>query len=528
VTDTETLMSSPTLGFGIETLSPLQRAKSRIIDGRPLGDLAARDDVRRMLGCDPELLAGIGQPSEVIDISGIRTGKTIGCAAVCYRMSQTVDVSPVLTGEAPPRIFWVSTTTEQARPGFDVFVGTIMSRAALRAAVVGEPTSDSVKLRHPSGIVIEVKIAPAAKAGSTLVGRWCAGAVFDEAPRWQTVDEGYRVSLEDCRTAIRGRLLKGAQLFYPGSPWAPEGWPYRMFEERFGKPGADLVVLRASAPDLNPVWWTPTRVAEVRAAEPRTAKMDIDAEFGSTASTAYGLDDVDAAGKERPAQYRYGPATISIDPSKLMGRDQFGVAVLRWAFPTSKRVEVLMPPPPGSGILPTSMPPVLERGRPKTIPVDPNPVLVVEYAEAWGDLDLDEVKQRLSQLVRLHRPTLATMDLGGDTATLAGHFTRCGVSRVEIFSWSQAQRRSGFEWVGRMLHDRRIYIPQEPARRDLLKIQVELQPKGEVRYFARRTATGHADIASALVSYAIAECEGMIVGSPYRRFLGGRSETSGR
>lgn len=517
MTDTETLMSSPVLGFGIETLSPLQRAKARIIDGLPLGELAERADVRRMVGCDPAVFADIGQPAEVVDISGIRTGKTIGCAAVCLKLSQTVDVGPVLEGEAPPRIFWVSTTMEAARPGFDVLVGTLLSRPALHQFVAGEPTADSIMLRHPSGIRIEVKIAPASKAGATLVGRWCAGAVFDEAPRWQTVDEGYRVSLEDCRTAIRGRLLPGAQLFYPGSPWAPEGWPYKMFVERFGKPGADLVVLRATAGELNPLWWTPKRIAEVRAAEPRTAKMDIDAEFGATASTAYDLEAVEATAQPRPGEYRHGRTVLGLDPSKLFGRDRYGVTLSHWVFPTSARVPIPLPVPPGFGegvFLGYARDP--ETGETLYHEVDPRPVLVVDYAEAWNDTSLDVVLERISRLVRTYHPQLAVMDQGGDTQALLSHLSKLGV-RAEVFAWSETQRRSGFEWLGRLLHDRRIYIPQAELRQDLLRIQTELRPHGAVRYFARRTSAGHADIASALVSYAIAECEGLVHGSPIRR-----------
>jgi hypothetical protein len=55
-----------------------------------------------------------------------------------------------------------------------------------------------------------------------------------------------------------------------------------------------------------------------------------------------------------------------------------------------------------------------------------------------------------------------------------------------------------------------------------MRIHATLRPNGTVHYHARRTAEGHADMASCLVSFFIAENERLISDSPVR---GGRAKT---
>lgn len=547
----EALLESPTLGFGIETLSPLQRAKARIIDGLPLGELAARDDVRRMLGCDPALFEAVGMPVEVVDLCGIRTLKTITADAACIRMAMTVDVTGLRVGEVP-RVYLLSQTIETARPGFDVLVGTMMARRALRALVIGEPTADSITLRHPTGQAIEIKVVPMSRAGTSLVGRWCAGIVVDEAPRLTSAEDGYVLSLEDCRTAVRGRLLPGAQGLYIGSPWAPEGFCYQAFTERHGKPGRDLVVMRADAPSLNPTYWTTQKVAEVRAASPRTYLMDVEAQFGATATTAYALADVEATGAARPGAFRSSDWILSCDPSKLLGHDRWGVTVQCWRYPVGDPISDSLRSPlgvPGIGRVASErrlvqgvvLCPdgvyrhsarfedvnVLVRPDGSTVDYDPaqhvpcerrdvRPYLHVDHAVAFGaGTTLEEIGAVLAELVRTYRPTLAVADYGGDTGWLLTTLRALGIYAVHAFPWSETQRRAGFEWLGRLLADRRAEIPQEDVRRDLLRIESVLSPNGKVSYRARRGADGHADLASCLVGVAIAHNENLVPGSPF-------------
>lgn len=268
------------------------------MDGKPLGELGVRDDVQSALG-DLSALPPC-PPAEVLLLSGIRTGKSLIAAAIAVRASQTCSLEGLGPGETP-RVSVVSLRKDTARVIYDHIVGNVLSRPALRALLVGEPTADTVTLRHPSGRPIDIVVCAGARAGGTLVGRWSAGVIFDEAPRMVGADEGV-VNYDDCRAAVIGRLLPGAQVVSIGSPWAPFGPIYSRVTERFGKPGKDLVVIRASAPAMNPVTWTPERVEELRRTDPNVYRTDVLGEFVDPESSLIGQDDIDKATRVGPRE----------------------------------------------------------------------------------------------------------------------------------------------------------------------------------------------------------------------------------
>lgn len=270
-------------GYGLAALSPLQRIICRVIEGAPLAELAGHDAVKQYVGETAEIPAS--QPAEVVVMSGIRTGKTMIAAGRAVRMALTCDVRRLVAGEIP-RVSLVSLAKDQARVAFSLILGLVRGSSRLGPLLVGEPTADSVSLRHPSGRVVEIKIVAGSKAGGTLVARWSAGCVFDEAPRMAGQDDGV-VNLDDARTAVIARLLPGAQILYIGSPWAPRGPVYEMVSRHWRHPSRRLVVIKAPAHEMNPVTWTPRKVAEVRAQSPEAARTDIDAEFLAPSSLMF-------------------------------------------------------------------------------------------------------------------------------------------------------------------------------------------------------------------------------------------------
>lgn len=293
----EALLTAPA-GFGLTTASPLQRAVCRIIDGLPLGELANVPEVRAAL-IDVDSLP-VTRPTEVLILSGIRTAKSLTAAATAVRASQTCDMSGLGPGETP-RVSVVSTALDQAKVVFDHIVGNVLARPALRALMIGESTSDSITLRHPSGRPVEIKVVAGARAGSTLIARWSAGVIFDEAPRMIGQGDGV-VNYDDCRAAVVGRLLPGAQVISIGSPWAPFGPIYERVIERWGKPGADLVIVRAPAHHMNPVHWTPERVEKLRTQDPGVYRTDVLAEFSDPESSLFSSADLDKVTRPDPAE----------------------------------------------------------------------------------------------------------------------------------------------------------------------------------------------------------------------------------
>ena len=289
--------------FGLTTASPLQRACARIVDGMPLGSLAFERTVVSAIG-DVESLPSV-PPREVGIFSGIRTGKSLFAACAAVKMALSCDVSKLRIGEIP-RVSVLSLTKDLADVIFGHVVGGIERSPLLRSRLMktselpnGVGAADSVFLRHPSGLPVEIKVVAGSRAGASLVARWSAGCIFDEAPRMLGGDEGV-VNWQDSRDAVLLRLLPGAQVYHVGSPYAPFGPIYEMVQAHRGKPTEHLVIVKAPAPAFNPVWWTPERVAEARAADPDAARTDVDAEFKSPEEAMFSMESIDRATRSAP------------------------------------------------------------------------------------------------------------------------------------------------------------------------------------------------------------------------------------
>jgi hypothetical protein len=295
----EHLLTSPG-GFGLATATPVQRAVCRVLDGLPLGELAKLEDVKRVFG---GVLPSPIPPREFLLLAGIRGGKSLMSAACAVRASQIVDVSTLKAGERP-RIPLLATDKDAATIVFQHLVGHLQAVPALAKLIVGEPTQETITLKHPTGRLVEIKVTALSRAGSTLVGRWLAGCIFDEAPRMQGEEEGV-INLDHARRAILGRMLPGAQILYVGSPWAPFGPIYEMVQEYWAKPSESVVVCRASGRDLNPYYWTPERCAELERRKPLVYRTDVLAEFADPESALFDERAVTAAMRTTPESLPY-------------------------------------------------------------------------------------------------------------------------------------------------------------------------------------------------------------------------------
>lgn len=268
----ETLVTSRD-GLGLVTATPVQRAICRIIDGTPLGDLADHPDVITAIG--GAKWEGTTPPKEVVIASAIRSAKSIIAAARAVQQTQTCDLSGLIVGEVP-RVSVVSVRKDLAKVVFDYVVA--LAHSKLMEGKLVDQTVDTVTLRHPSGRRVEIKVTAGSRAGATLVARWSAGVIFDEAPRMVGAEDGV-VNLDDARAATLGRMLPGATILYPGSPWAPWGPVFEMFRKGFGKPDVDLVVVKAAGYVMNPFHWTPQRCAELKERDPDVYETDVEANF---------------------------------------------------------------------------------------------------------------------------------------------------------------------------------------------------------------------------------------------------------
>ncbi|MFZ5891278.1 MAG: hypothetical protein ACOY0T_09530 [Myxococcota bacterium] len=253
-------------GFGLTTAGPVQLSACHVRDGKPLPpELHRHPDVIAAFGGEEAVAAlpserGI-KPGEFFNIASARTAKTTLAVASAIVDSQTIEVSGLGHGEIP-RISIVSLKLDVADVPFRRLVDTMKASRVLEPLIVDVGT-DWLTIRHPSGKLVEVAVVAGARAASGLVARWCAGAIFDEAPRMSGREDGV-VNLSDALSAIRERLLPGAQIQCIGSPWAPSGPVYDAVQQYFGKPTSDVVVLRTTGPAGNPSYWTPERLDRLR------------------------------------------------------------------------------------------------------------------------------------------------------------------------------------------------------------------------------------------------------------------------
>ena len=312
-------------GFGIDTATELQRAILRAIEGKPVP------------GVMLEYFGGV-QPKQPIRelciMSGTRGGKTFIACAAAIHASQHVRLDKgagknIRPGEVP-RISIVSVTTELANVAFGYLRAAFEKSEGLRGLLTRVPTADSVFVRHPSGAEIEIRVVPASRAGASLVGRWSAGVIFDEAPRIATEQDGAAVSLEESVRAVRSRMLDGAMIMYIGSPVGPTGFVFNLVEANWNNTEQKAVIVRAPGPMLNPTNWTPERCEELRLLDPEAYKTDVLAEFRDAVTQLLSAQSVDGAARAATEMVLpYDPTrvyTAVMDPGTRGNSWSFGIA----------------------------------------------------------------------------------------------------------------------------------------------------------------------------------------------------------
>lgn len=290
-------------GFGVTTISPLQRAICRLIQGAPLGDLAKHPHVAEGLGLTTREVeafeamraaTGYQIATEFFVIAAIRSGKSLLMAASAIWASQNINVERCGPGEIP-RYSIISISLDNAKATLMHLLGALkrpkLSRLRIDdkelgkwsdwREIVKESSADlvgSVFLWHPTGRPIEIRVVAGKRAGGSTVSRWSAGCGLDEAPRMVGASEGV-VNYDDIRRSVLGRLLPGAQLFSMGSPWASLGPVFDAVQEWWGQPQQDKIIVKAPGFLMNPVTWTPEACEKLKALDPIAYQTDVLAEF---------------------------------------------------------------------------------------------------------------------------------------------------------------------------------------------------------------------------------------------------------
>lgn len=291
-------MTTPTLesllveDFGLTSPSPVQRAVCRIADGRPLRELAHDVEVLQAIG--PMPAGGRWVPLAMLLCCGIRGGKSQIAGAAAVRCGLSCDTSMMTSRGDMPRVAILSTHKDQAKQTYDHLLHAFMSSPRLKARLVKEPT-DRVTFYHDTGRPIEIVVVAGARAGVSLSSKWLVAAIFDEAGKMIGSDEGV-VNLDDARQNVAGRLVPSGccSEWLISSPWAPFGPFYKLVSDHWKAPTREIVVVRARGDWMNPVWWTPQRIEDVKR-NPDAYQTDFLAEFADPESALIAGVHIDAA-----------------------------------------------------------------------------------------------------------------------------------------------------------------------------------------------------------------------------------------
>lgn len=281
-------------GFADQPASPLQLAICRAAVGQPLGNVLSREELDRYFGT-ADVPAAV--PQLVVLVAGVRGGKTFlaACAAIagCLR----ADCSRLKRYEVP-RFAIIAPRTDVAGATFAILLGIIRNSPVLARMVEGEPTTDTIVLRRPDGIRVEIVVVAASSGGVTVRNRWMTGAVLEEVAQFGAEATGAAVNAEEILRAAQTRLLPGAQAWLISSPYGPQGLLHALWKRHFGKPGAVLVV-HAPTRAMNPSFPQATIDAIARD-NPDVAAREYMAEWVDADSAYFESALVDAATRAEP------------------------------------------------------------------------------------------------------------------------------------------------------------------------------------------------------------------------------------
>jgi hypothetical protein len=256
----EALLTSPALGAFRPSASQL--ALVRAADGAAVDGLLPLEQMLFHFGVERVAPA---RSSIVIPRTGVRAGKSLISAMALLHGILTTEFrwTPSEGDEAVPdddgkvgvrpgelvRALILTPTLTTSASSFHHLIGTMQASPALRQLFVKDPGAETAVIRRPDGHVVHVQVVAARASGLNVRSTWLAGMLFDEADFHR--DENGVVNLPDNFRAARPRMLRGAQIWLPSSPWADMGPYHEMFTAAFGKPGSTLA-FHSDSRSMNP------------------------------------------------------------------------------------------------------------------------------------------------------------------------------------------------------------------------------------------------------------------------------------
>jgi hypothetical protein len=157
------------------------------------------------------------------------------------------------------------------------------------------------------------------------------------------------------------------------------------------------------------------------------------------------------------------------------------------------------------------------------------PVAVFRTIDAFdgrfkGQISGSQIVERISTLFRAHGISTVVGDQR-ESFFLGSEFSRHDLQFREI-TWTNQSKIEAVTRLKRLFAEGAIVLPDRPKlRKELASYSERITASGSLTYSAR--GTGHDDEVSLLLTFAMAELERLVPGSPIH-FGAGRHEASGR
>jgi len=217
---------------------------------------------------------------------GARGGKTLWSALRMLHLALTVPVTKLAPGEFG-FVFVIAPKLDLATQALDYIKGAIVQCEELLAR--SQLLADRVVITRSTGHRVAIQTVAASRGGTGQRGKSLLGALLDETAFFRDETTGAVNDVAIFR-AIAPRVIEGGQVVVQSTPWARSGLLYDLWQENWGRPVGALVahaptaLLRSDAKIL-------AYVARERARDPENARIEFDAEFGSSAGGAFFSED---------------------------------------------------------------------------------------------------------------------------------------------------------------------------------------------------------------------------------------------
>ena len=248
-------------------MSRPQRALCRAASGQSIGGLLTKAQEAFHFGT---VGLTFTRPKIVWLRCGIRAGKTlvaamamIWCALTCSARRPPTDAEkeagvivgtdgcvPILQPGEAIRVVFVTPDLKMGRTAYNYVAQAFEKSPRLRKFIVMRRAYQMLVRRPCDGIHVLFETVAASPMGNNVRSGWLAGALFDEAAFFDDGDESV-VNLRDNVTAATTRLLPGAQVWLPSSPWADAGYFHEQHTKAFGNPGK-AIAFHSSSIAMNP------------------------------------------------------------------------------------------------------------------------------------------------------------------------------------------------------------------------------------------------------------------------------------